>query len=147
MKGRDNMKKVSIIYWTGTGNTEAMANLIAKGAKEKDSEVKLIPVSNAKSQDVLDADILLLGSPSMGSEAIEEDEMEPFVESIKDIVKDKIVGLFGSYDWGDGEWMRNWVERMNSYGAKVFEEGCIVNLSPEGEEADKCIDYGRRIIG
>ncbi len=67
MKGRDNMKKVSIIYWTGTGNTEAMANLIAKGAKEKDSEVKLIPVSNAKSQDVLDADILLLGSPSMGS--------------------------------------------------------------------------------
>ncbi len=147
MKGRDNMKKVSIIYWTGTGNTEAMANLIAKGAKEKDSEVKLIPVSNAKSQDVLDADILLLGSPSMGSEAIEENEMEPFVESIKDIVKDKIVGLFGSYDWGDGEWMRNWVERMNTSGAKVFEEGCIVNLSPEGEEADKCIDYGRRIIG
>ncbi|WP_313758208.1 flavodoxin [Tissierella sp.] len=141
------MKKVSIIYWTGTGNTEAMANLIAKGAKEKDSEVKLIPVSNAKSQDVLDADILLLGSPSMGSEAIEENEMEPFVESIKDIVKDKIVGLFGSYDWGDGEWMRNWVERMNTSGAKVFEEGCIVNLSPEGEEADKCIDYGRRIIG
>ncbi|WP_353095746.1 flavodoxin [Tissierella praeacuta] len=141
------MKKVSIIYWTGTGNTEEMANLIAKGAKEKDSDVKLIPVANAKLQDVEEADILLLGSPSMGSESIEEDEMEPFVESIKDVVKDKTVGLFGSYDWGDGEWMRNWVERMNSYGAKVFEEGCIANLFPEGEEADKCINYGRNIIG
>ncbi|MBU5428032.1 flavodoxin [Tissierella pigra] len=141
------MKKVSIIYWSGTGNTEEMANLISNGAKENGSEVKSIPVGSAKVEDVVDADVLLLGSPSMGSEVIEESEMEPFVESIKDNVKDKVVGLFGSYDWGDGEWMRNWVERMNSYGAKVFEEGCIVNLSPEGEEADKCVDYGRRIVG
>ena len=141
------MKKVSVIYWSGTGNTEEMANLIAKGAQENGSEVKLIPVGNAKIEDVVNSDILLLGSPSMGSETIEESEMEPFVESIKDSVKDRTVGLFGSYDWGDGEWMRNWVERMGSYGVNIFEEGCIVNLFPEGEEeANKCMDYGRRIV-
>lgn len=141
------MKKVSIIYWSGTGNTEEMANLILKGVKEKDAEAKLISVGDAKIEDVTEADIVIFGSPSMGSEEIEETEMEPFVESIKDVVKGKRVGLFGSYDWGDGEWMRNWVERMGSYGANVFGEGCIANLSPEGEEADECIDYGRSIVG
>lgn len=140
------MKKVSIIYWSGTGNTEEMANLIASGAKEKGAEVKLVSVGDAKIEDVVEADVVLLGSPPMGMEVIEETEMEPFVESLKDCVVNKTIGLFGSYDWGDGEWMRNWVERMNSYGANVFEEGCIVNLSPEGDDGDRCIDYGRRII-
>lgn len=140
------MKKVAIIYWSGTGNTEEMANLINKGIEEKECEVRICPVSQGKVEDIDWADIVILGSPSMGSETIEEDEMEPFVESIKNNVGDKVVGLFGSYDWGDGEWMRNWVERMESYGAKVVDEGCIVNLAPEGDQGSKCIDYGRRIV-
>ena len=141
------MKKISVIYWSATGNTEEMANLIAKGAKENGSEVRLIHVKDAKVEDVTEADVTIFGSPSMGCEEIEEREMEPFIESIKDKVKNKTIGLFGSYDWGDGEWMRNWVERMGSYGSNVFEEGCIVNLFPEGEAVDECIDYGRRIVG
>ncbi|KNF07065.1 flavodoxin [Gottschalkia purinilytica] len=139
------MKKLTIIYWSGTGNTEEMAKLIEQGAKEGGAETRLVNVSEATIEDVEQADIVALGSPSMGAEVIEEQEMEPFVESIEGIVNDKIVGLFGSYDWGTGEWMENWVERMNGCGAKVVGDGCIVNLSPEGEEAEKCKAYGKSL--
>lgn len=140
------MKQISIIYWTGSGNTEQMANLISEGIKEKGNTVKLITVGDARLEDVTEADIVLLGSPAMGAEVIEEAEMEPFVESIKSEVEGKVLGLFGSYDWGDGEWMENWADRMASYGAKVFERGCIAHLYPEGEDEEKCRDYGRRIV-
>lgn len=140
------MKKVSVIYWSGSGNTEEMANLIAKGAKEEGAEVKVLLVSDATLEDVKDADVVALGSPAMGDEVIEEGEMEPFVESISGVIAGKPVGLFGSYGWGSGDWMVSWVSRMNDYGANVIEEGLIVNEFPQGEEADKCVEYGKKIV-
>ncbi|MEW8955244.1 flavodoxin [Clostridium sp.] len=137
------MSKVTIIYWSGTGNTEEMAKLIERGAKESGAEAVLLNVSEATEEIIKDSEIIALGSPSMGNEVIEEGEMEPFVESIKDLVKGKKLGLFGSYGWGSGEWMESWVARMEGYGAQVVEEGIIVNSFPEGEEADKCINYGK----
>ena len=139
------MSKVAIIYWTGSGNTEQMANLIAEGAAAAGAEITKLHVSQSPSQAVAAADVLVLGSPSMGVEVIEESEMEPFVESLAGSLKGKKVALFGSYGWGDGGWMREWVERMNSYGAQVLEEGLIVQGSPDGGEADRCRDYGTKI--
>ncbi len=136
--------KVKIIYWSGTGNTEDMARLIEEGLKDKTDDVELIEVSNAEKSHVEEADLVFLGSPSMGSEVIEEQYMEPFVESISDIVKGKRIGLFGSYGWGTGEWMEDWVARMKSLGAEILGEGLIVNYSPEGEE-ELCREYGRSI--
>ena len=140
------MKNVCIIYWSGTGNTEKMAELIDKGITEKGESSKLINVSSATIEDVNDADILVLGSPSMGSEVIEESEMEPFVESIKEAVKDKSVALFGSYGWGDGEWMRNWEERMSGYGANIVKDSLIVNEAPEGDDETHCIEFGKSLV-
>ena len=140
------MSKVNIIYWSGTGNTESMANLIAEGAKEKGAEVNVLRVSEASPDDVKNADIVLFGSPAMGVEVIEEEEMDPFIESISSWVSGKKVGLFGSYGWGDGEWMRNWVKRMEDYGANVLNEGLIVQEAPEGETEEECKNFGRQVL-
>lgn len=137
------MGKVSIIYWTGSGNTEQMANFIAEGAKEAGADVDVAHVSSVKAEDVQDADILVLGSPSMGVEVIEESEMEPFVASLEGKVNGKKIALFGSYGWGDGQWLRDWVERMNGYGASVIGEGLAVQGTPEGGE---CREFGKGLV-
>lgn len=138
------MKKISIIYWSCTGNTEAMANLIAQGAKENGNDVKLLNVSEASESDATEADILVLGSPAMGCENIDEYEMEPFVESISSMLAGKPVLLFGSYDWGDGEFIENWANTMREYDANVIGT-LIVNMTPEDEDITKCIEAGKSL--
>ncbi|GMQ63204.1 flavodoxin [Vallitalea maricola] len=141
------MDKALIIYWSGTGNTEAMANGIAKGIESEGKEVQIIPVDAANKDMVKEATHIALGCSAMGAEVLEEDEMEPFVESLEDIDwSNKKLALFGSYDWGDGEWMRNWQERMESCGATLVKDGLAVNLEPEGEELEKCIDLGKTLV-
>jgi flavodoxin, short chain len=140
------MSKVMIVYWSGTGNTEKMAQLIADGSKEAGAEVTMKTVSEAKPDEVANYDVVAIGSPSMGAEVLEESEMEPFVEDISALVKGCKLALFGSYDWGDGEWMRNWVDRMEGAGARIYDgEGLIVHLTPEGEDAEKCKALGKGI--
>jgi flavodoxin short chain len=138
--------KINIIYWSGTGNTEAMAQLIKAGAEGKGADVTLKTVSNAVGAD-LDCDVLALGCPSMGAEVLEEDEFEPFITSIEGKVAGKTVALFGSYGWGDGEWMRDWDARMKAAGAGLAAESLIVNEAPEGDDADRCTAFGAAIAG
>lgn len=140
------MKKVSIIYWSGTGNTEIMAKAIAEGAKIDEVDVSLLNVSEASVDNVQNSDVVVLGCPSMGAEVLEEAEMEPFVESIQSVVKGKKLALFGSYGWGDGEWMRNWVERIDSYGAELIDdEGLMANYEPNEEVLSNCKELGERL--
>ncbi|MCY6484474.1 flavodoxin [Clostridium aestuarii] len=140
------MKKVNIIYWSGTGNTEAMANAIAEGAKIDEVEVSLLAVNQASADHVVNSDVLALGCPSMGQEVLEEAEMEPFVESIESVVKGKKLALFGSYGWGDGEWMRNWVERMENCGAQLIDdEGLMANNEPDDEAITNCKELGEKL--
>ena len=144
--GLFKMKKVTVIYWSGTGNTEKMAEAIAEGAKVEGIDVILKNVSEASSEDVFGADAVALGCPSMGAEELEDSEMEPFVESLNnDKIKGRPVVLFGSYDWGDGEWMKNWEERMKGYGANVIAEGLIINLTPEEDGLNKCKQLGENL--
>ena len=135
---------VAIIYWSGSVNTEAMANLISKGAEEAGAAVSLKNVSAATPADVAAADVVLLGCPSMGDEVLEESEFEPFVESITGSVSGKKMGLFGSYGWGDGQWMRDWVDRMKGAGAALIDDGLIVNEAPDGATADACVALGKK---
>ena len=139
------MKNIGIIYWSGTGNTEEMAKLIHKGLQEKGHEPQLLNVSDATLAQVEALDLLILGSPSMGCEVIEESEMEPFVDSIKNIVTGRSLALFGSYGWGTGEWMDEWEKRMEGYGANLLGKGLIVNESPSGADAERCIQFGRSL--
>ncbi len=140
------MKNVTVIYWSSTGNTEKMAEGIAEGAKTDGINVILKNVSEASPEDVFGSDAVALGCPSMGAEELDNDEMEPFVEALNnEKIKGKPVALFGSYDWGDGEWMRNWEERMKGYGANVIEEGLIINLTPDEEGLNKCKQLGENL--
>ncbi|KEJ02874.1 flavodoxin [Clostridium botulinum A2B3 87] len=138
------MAKVNIIYWSGTGNTEKMAEAIKEGLES--AEAKLLSVSDATTKDVEEAEVVVLGCPSMGDEALEEGEMEPFVDSISNIVKGKKVALFGSYGWGDGQWMRDWEERMESYGAEIKVESLIHQGEPDDSTMEECKAFAQKLV-
>ena len=133
--------QINIIYWSGTGNTEAMANYIKESAEGAGASVTLKSVSDAGGADI-DCDVLCLGCPSMGAEVLEESEFEPFMTSIEGSISGKNVALFGSYGWGDGEWMRDWDERVKNAGATLVIESLIVNEAPRGDE---CRTFGAAI--
>ena len=133
--------QINIIYWSGTGNTEAMANLIKEGAEGAGASVTLKTVSEASAADV-ECDVLCLGCPSMGDEVLEESEFEPYMASIEGSLKGKKLALFGSYGWGDGQWMREWDERVKCVRAMLACESLIVNEAPEGGE---CKAFGAKI--
>lgn len=138
------MKKIVVIYWSGTGNTEKMAAEVAEGAQAAGTEVRIIPVGKASATDVLSADGVALGCPAMGTEVLEEDEMEAFICALeKEDLSAVPVVLFGSYDWGDGEWMRDWEERMKKAGANLAGDGLILQLEPDADGMAQCRELGR----
>ena len=135
--------KVTIVYWSGTGNTEAMANAVAEGASGAGAEVEILPVS-AAGADVLTSDAILFGCPAMGSEELEEGEFEPFFASVESGLAGKKIGLFGSYDWGDGEWMRTWQERAMADGAVMIADGVTANNTPDEAALAECRALGKK---
>ena len=125
------MSKVGIIYWSSTGNTEAMAQAVEEGAKAAGADVEIMEVADADVDKALSFDVLALGCPAMGDEELEEGEFEPFFSELEGKLSGKRVALFGSYDWGDGEWMRTWCGRAKDAGAELVEdEGVICNNTP-----------------
>lgn len=140
------MKKAVIIYWSGTGNTEMMANAISEGVKNIGNPVDVVRVEDADKDMVLNSNLIALGCPSMGAEVLEEDLMEPFIESLKEVdFLGKTVVLFGSYDWGDGEWMKDWDGRMKGYGATLLEQGLTIHLTPDDKGIDRCKEIGEKL--
>lgn len=147
-EGLLKMAKVKIIYWSGTGNTAAMAAAIAEGAKEAGAEAELITAETAGAADVQDAKAIALGCPSMGAEQLEETIMEPLMEELDGAISGKTVVLFGSYGWGSGDWMRDWENRVSSDGASVWNgEGIIANNAPDDDALDACKSAGRDLAG
>lgn len=135
------LAKALIVYWSGTGNTEAMAKAIAEGAGDAD----LMTVSDAKPEMVSDYEVIAFGCPSMGAEVLEESEMEPFFAAAEAMLGGKKVVLFGSYGWGDGEWMRDWTKRAEVAGATLVEKSLIINETPDADGLEKCRALGRAI--
>ena len=129
--------KIAVIYWSGTGNTEIMAKAVAEGAG-----AELFAVSDFGGS-ISGYDRIAFGCPSMGCEVLEEDEFEPFFAGIEGELSGKTVALFGSYGWGDGEWMRNWADRVKGDGAVLFnDEGLIVNETPSDDDIANCKKFG-----
>jgi flavodoxin short chain len=121
-----------------------MAKAIEKGLKDGGAEVTLLETEKANAGIVEEYDLLAFGCPAMGDEVLEEDEFAPFFASVESKLSGKKVALFGSYGWGDGQWMRDWQKRVETAGAKVFEEGFIQQETPE-EAA--CAEFGKRFAG
>ena len=133
-----------IIYWSGTGNTERMAELIKEGIVQAGKNVELINVSDINVYELLKDEILILGCPAMGDEVLEESEFEPFIKEISSKISGKKVALFGSYGWGDGQWMRDFEERMINYGCTIIDSPLIIQNDPDGSE-EECINFGKKI--
>jgi flavodoxin short chain len=132
--------KTAVIYWSGTGNTEQMATAIAEGAG-----ADLFSVSDF-SGSLADYDRVAFGCPAMGDEILEEDEFEPFFTAIESELSGKTIALFGSYGWGDGEWMRNWETRVKEAGAILLDDaGLIVNEAPTEESLVLCKALGEKL--
>ena len=139
------MKEVNVIYWSSTGNTQAMAEAVGAGVEEAGGKANVIEVSAADVSMLKDADSFALGASAMGDEELDA-EMDDFVTAVEGICSGKTVGLFGSYDWGDGEWMRNWVARMEEAGAQVYGgEDAICMNEPDSEAEAKLEALGREL--
>ncbi|SFR86754.1 flavodoxin [Anaeromicropila populeti] len=140
------MSKVNIVFWSGTGNTEQMAKYIAQGVEKAGQTANVVDVSEIDPKDLAGDKAFALGCPSMGAEQLEESVMEPFVEELEGIVSGKSIALFGSYGWGNCEWMRDWEERMQNAGAVIVGgEGITVLGEPDDETKERCIDIGKTL--
>lgn len=140
------MDKINVIYWSQTGNTEEMAKAIAKGIESAGKEVAVLSVNEANLDELKDEKVFALGCPAMGAEMLEEAEMEPFVCEVESFASGKTIALFGSYGWGDGEWMRDWVCRMTQSGATVVNgEGLICQEAPNAEDISRCEELGKQL--
>jgi flavodoxin I len=135
------MANVLLVYWSGTGNTEIMAEKIKEGLESAGATVDYRTVDQVEPSEVSDFDKIVFGCPSMGVEVLEEDEFDPFFEAVEGQLSGKKVALFGSYGWGEGEWMDGWIERTEATGAKLF-GGFKVNSTPSSEEEEKCVEFG-----
>ena len=142
------MAKCVIVYWSMTGNTEAMARAVAQGCREAGAETELLEAGRADAAAVLAADRLALGCPAMGDEVLEESEFAPFFDDIEPRLAGKTVALFGSYGWGDGQWMRDWQQRVEKTGAVLVNgEGLIVQETPDEAALARCRALGAALAG
>ena len=136
------MSKVAVVYWSGTGNTEAMAEAVAAGAKEKDAETAVFTAGEFDASAVDSVDAIASGCPSMGAEELEESEFLPMFSSCEAKLQGKKIALFGSYGWGDGEWMRKWEETCISDGAVLACDSVICNEAPDDDALSSCKALG-----
>ena len=140
------MDKIYVVYWSQSGNTQAMAEAIGKGIQDAGKEAAVVYVGDASIAELKDAKAFALGCPAMGAEVLEEAEMEPFVCDVEGIASGKTIALFGSYGWGDGQWMRDWVDRMNGCGANVLNgEGLICQETPDADCIAGCESLGKQL--
>ena len=134
------MNKTAVVFWSGTGNTEAMAQAVAESAG-----AELFACADFDAAKVDEFDAIAFGCPSMGAEQLEEDEFEPLFSACEPKLSGKKIALFGSYGWGDGEWMRNWQEQCESDGAILAAEPVICNDAPDDEALAACKALGEKL--
>ena len=134
--------KTAVVYWSGTGNTEAMAGAVADGAKEKGADVSVFTASEFSGSMMDEFDAVAFGCPSMGAEQLEDSEFEPVFNECESALNGKSIALFGSYGWGDGEWMRNWEDTCKGDGANLICESVICNDAPDDDALEACKKLG-----
>lgn len=138
------MDKIYVVYWSQTGNTEVMAEAVSQGIRESGKEAETLTVSQITADTLKEAQAFALGCPAMGDEVLEESEMEPFMEQLDPMISGKQIGLFGSYGWGGGQWMREWQDRVMADGAVVAGgEGIIAQEMPDEDVLAACRNLGR----
>lgn len=139
------MSKVAVVFWSATGNTAAMAQAVGDAAAAAGAEVTYLGPGEFSSSKLAEYDAVAFGCPAMGAEVLEEEEFEPMFTELEGSLKDKKIGLFGSYGWGDGQWMRDWQDRATAAGAYLVMDGVMANYAPDADAIEKCADLGRSL--
>ena len=139
--------KIAVVFWSQTGNTEIMANKVAEGAQAAGAQVDILTPDAFSAGAVSGYDAIAFGCPAMGDEVLEEAEFEPMFADVEGALGGKKIALFGSYGWGDGQWMRDWAERCRNAGANLIGEGLILNGTPDSDGEAQCIELGKQIAG
>ena len=139
------MSKIAVIYWSQTGNTEMMANAIAEGIREAGAECDVLSVPAVSADQAAEYEKLALGCPAMGAEVLEEMEFQPMFDSIKNQMGGKAVGLFGSFGWGDGEWMRSWEKDCDDAGINRVCDSITCCEAPDDDVLAACQAMGRKL--
>ena len=139
------MSKIAVIYWSGTGNTEAMANAVLEGMKSAGADAVLLTASDVDGSAVGEYDAVALGCPAMGSEVLEDMEFEPMFDGCKSSLKGERVALFGSYGWGGGEWMRTWESDCQAAGITLAAESVICQDEPDDDALTACAKLGEAL--
>lgn len=137
------MSRNAVVYWSGTGNTEAMANAVLSGMRENGAVAELFSAPEFDASMLSDYDSVAFGCPAMGAEELEEFEFGPMFESCKEALKGKKIALFGSYGWGGGEWMRSWEDSCRQAGAVLVGESVICSGAPESEDLERSKALGK----
>ena len=137
---------ISVVYWSGTGNTQAMAEAIGEGIESAGAQANVISVDQANVDVLAEEDVFALGCSAMGAEELEESEMEPFVAELEGKVSGKKILLFGSYGWGDGEWMRNWENTCRADGAILIHDSVICQEAPDDDAVNACQELGASLV-
>lgn len=135
------MTKTAVIYWSGTGNTQQMAEAVARAA-----QADLFTSDDFLPEKMADYDTLAFGCPSMGAEELEDGSFLPLFDACKDKLAGKKIALFGSYDWGDGEWMRTWQQECEDLGAILVKDGLICHLTPGQDDLLSCQALGEALL-
>ena len=139
------MSKVAVVFWSGTGNTEAMADLVAEGVSAAGGEATVIQASDFSADQVAGYDALAFGCPAMGDEELEDMEFAPMYDDVEPALGGKKVVLFGSYDWNEGAWMEYWKERATGNGVNVVDD-VIAKDYPDDEAAAACKAAGAALV-
>ena len=139
------MKKTAVIYWSGTGNTEAMANAVAEGMRQAGAECSVLTSDDVTADTVAALEAVALGCPAMGAEELEDGEFAPMFETCESKLSGKKIALFGSYGWGDGEWMRTWEESCRDKGANLACDSVICQETPDDEALSACRSLGEAL--
>ena len=138
--------KTAVVYWSGTGNTEAMAQAVAEGMTAAGAEAVLLTPDQVQPGDLNAYGAIAFGCPAMGSEVLEEMEFQPMFDACKHSLGGKRAALFGSYGWGDGEWMRTWEETCQSKGANLVCDSVICQETPDEDALDACRKLGEALV-
>lgn len=139
------MSKTAVVFWSSTGNTEAMADAVKAGAEEAGAEVAVFAASDFSEDKVADFDGIAFGCPAMGDEVLEEDEFQPMFDAVLPALSGKKVALFGSYGWGDGQWMRDWEETCKGAGVTLACDSVIANDAPDDDAVAACKALGAAV--
>ena len=140
------MSSVKVVYWTGSGNTQAMADSVANGINGAGGQAEVTTFDAITPDQAAAEAVIAFGCPAMGAEVLEEGTVEPFMAEYETKCSGKKVALFGSYGWGDGQWMRDWQDRLVAGGATIIGgEGVIANNAPDDTAVAALEDLGRAL--